>query len=120
MLLAVSMTSFAQQQYAHPGIDLTQEELDRIKTNVNAYKQPWLDGWNKLLAERDAQSDFKASPKSTVGGSNGTRQRAERDANAAYYNILRWYVTGNVANAECAVAILNDWSNSVQKAGQTH
>ena len=90
MLLAVSMTSFAQQQYAHPGIDLTQEELDRIKTNVNAYKQPWLDGWNKLLAERDAQSDFKASPKSTVGGSNGTRQRAERDANAAYYNILRW------------------------------
>ena len=32
MLLAVSMTSFAQQQYAHPGIDLTQEELDRIKT----------------------------------------------------------------------------------------
>lgn len=115
VLALVSMTSFAQHQYAHPGIDLTQEELDRIKTNVNAYKQPWQDGWNKLLAERDARSDFKASPKSTVGGSDGTRQRAERDADAAYYNILRWYVTGSVDNAECAVSILNDWSNSIQK-----
>lgn len=111
----MSMASFAQHQYVHPGIDLTQEELDRIKTNVNAYKQPWLDGWSKLLAERDSRSDFKASPKSTVGGTDGTRQRASRDADAAYYNILRWYVTGDVANAECAVNILNDWSNSVKQ-----
>ena len=38
VLALVSMTSFAQHQYAHPGIDLTQEELDRIKTNVKDRK----------------------------------------------------------------------------------
>lgn len=33
---------------------------------------------------------------------------------AAYYNILRWYVTGDEAHARCAVDILNAWSASVQ------
>lgn len=113
VLSVVVLAGLAQTQYTHPGIDLTQADLDRIKEKVNARQQPWFDGWSKLLAERDARSDFKASPKSTVGGSNGTRQRASRDAVAAYYNILRWYVTGNTDNAECAVNILNAWSSSV-------
>lgn len=111
----IAITATAQTTYNHPGLDLSQADLDRIKTHVLAKESPWIEGWNKMIAERDAQSDFTVSPKSTVGGSDGTRQRASRDATAAYYNILRWYVTGNTANATCAVNILNAWSQSINQ-----
>ena len=103
-----------QAPFVHPGLNHTQADLDRMKEKVLAGESPWIDGWNALCDFRDSQSDFGASPKPTIGGSDGTRQRASRDAMAAYYNILRWYVTGEEAHARCAVDLLNDWSSAVQ------
>lgn len=103
-----------QAPFAHPGLNHTRADLDRMKEKVLAGESPWIDGWNALCDFRDSQSDFGASPKPTIGGSDGTRQRASRDAMAAYYNILRWYVTGDEAHARCAVDLLNAWSSAVQ------
>ena len=111
----MQVASVTAREFVHPGLSLSQNDLERMKEKVLAKEHPWIDGWNKMIAERDAQSDFKASPKSDVGGTDGTRQRASRDATAAFYNIVRWYVTGNTANARCAVDILNDWSKTVNK-----
>lgn len=102
-----------QAPFAHPGLNHSRADLERMKEKVLAKEKPWIDGWDALCAFRDAQSDFKASPKPSLGGTDGTRQRASRDAMAAYYNILRWYVTGDEAHARCAVDILNAWSASV-------
>ena len=103
-----------QAPFAHPGLNHSRADLERMKEKVLGKEKPWIDGWDALCAFRDAQSDFKASPKPSLGGTDGTRQRASRDAMAAYYNILRWYVTGDEAHARCAVDILNAWSASVQ------
>lgn len=115
LLTFVMTTLCAMAQYTHPGIDLTLEDLERIKTKVKAKASPWYDGWSKMLQERDARSDFNAQAHPTLGGSNGIRQRASKDAVAAYYNILRWYVNGTTDNAVCAVKILNAWSDSIKK-----
>ena len=88
-----------QAPFAHPGLNHSRADLERMKEKVLAKEKPWIDGWDALCAFRDAQSDFKASPKPSLGGTDGTRQRASRDAMAAYYNILRWYVTGDEAHA---------------------
>ena len=104
----------AKSPFVHPGLTHTLEDLERIKSNVQAGNAPWIDGWNKLCKESDAGPEYKPSAGSTVGGSDGTRQRAYRDAQAAYYNFLRWYVTGNIDHAECAVNIINAWANSIQ------
>lgn len=101
------LAGFAQTQYTHPGIDLTQADLDRIKTKVNNRQQPWLDGWSKMLEERSARSDYNAAP------NNANRQRMSADGLAAYYNILRWYVGGSTDNAENAVRIVNAWTNHI-------
>lgn len=114
LCLFVGLCSDLSAQYVHPGMNHTKADLDRVKQKVLAGEHPWIDGWNAMCAERDARADFKASPKSTVGGSDGTRQRASRDATAAYYNILRWYVTGDESHARCAVDILNAWSSSIK------
>lgn len=103
-----------QAPFIHPGLMHSRADLERMKEKVLAQEHPWIEGWNALCKFRDSQSDFKASPKATIGGSDGTRQRASRDAMAAYYNILRWYVTGDEAHARCAVNLLNAWSAKVQ------
>lgn len=101
--------------FKHPGLNHSMEDLERLKQKVLGKETPWIDGWNVMCNERDAQPDFTASPKPTVGGSDGTRQRASRDATSAYYNILRWFVTGNEAHAVCAVNIINAWTNSINE-----
>lgn len=103
-----------QAPFVHPGLNHSRADLDRMKEKVLAKEHPWIEGWDSLCNFRDSRADFKASPKPTLGGSDGTRQRAERDAKAAYYNMLRWYVTGDESHARCAVDILNDWSNSIK------
>ncbi len=117
VFLCISIWGYAQNliaPFAHPGLNHSQADLDRVKEKVLAGEHPWIDGWEVMCANRDAQSDFGPNPSPSLAGADGVRQRASRDATAAYYNILRWYVTGDVSHAECAVNILNAWSESIQ------
>ncbi len=104
-----------QAQFTHPGGVHSLDDLNRMREKVLAKESPWIDGWNLMIQDNKAQSTYTASPSVTVGGTDGTRQRAQRDATAAYYNILRWYITGDENHAKCAVRILNAWANTVNK-----
>lgn len=88
-------------------------DLDRMKAKVNAKTKPWIDGWNAMIANSKAQNTYVAKPSASISGADGVRQQAARDACAAYFNTLRWYVTGDVSYADCAVRILNAWSSSI-------
>src|ERR1017187_6178059 len=94
------------QPFVHPGGLHTLTDLERMKTNVLAGNHPWIDDWNKLLADRQAQSNYVPAPQANMGVS---RQRADADAHAAYFNALRWYISGDTNCAECAVRICNAW-----------
>ncbi|MGS2764711.1 LamG-like jellyroll fold domain-containing protein [Sinomicrobium sp. M5D2P9] len=101
------------QEFVHPGGLHTQEDLDRMKAKVAAGESPWIEGWNALVA------DWKSS--STYGISGGVRENANqrqnmnRDAQAAYLNALRWYISGDVAHAEKAISIYNAYANTVNQ-----
>ena len=103
------------QSFVHPGGLHTLTDLDRMKAKVAAGEHPWIDGWNKLIADPLAQKTYTASPKANIGGT-GNRQQASRDAHAAYLNTLRWYITGDTTYAACAVRICNAWSSTVNEA----
>jgi len=102
-------------QFNHPGLTQSKAELDTIKAKVKAKVHPWIDSWNNLLVNPSAANTYTARPSSDIGGTDGTRQQAQRDAEAAYLNALRWYVTGDVSYANCAVRILNAWTGTVNK-----
>lgn len=112
VVLCVS-SSMAYAGFVHPGCIHSQADLDRIKEKVNAKVSPWIDGWNAMLSDSKSSASYVARPSTTIGGSDGTRQQAARDATAAYYNIMQWYVTGDEAHARCAVNILNAWSAKI-------
>jgi hypothetical protein len=82
-----------------------------MKSKVAVGESPWIESWNALTQDRKAQTTYKASPHSHMA----SRQRAQDDANAAYLNSLRWIISGDTAPADCAVRILNAWSETVNE-----
>ena len=111
-ILCISVTANATEStFTHPGGLHTQTDLERMKAKVAAGEHPWIDGWNLLIQDRKAQSDYKAAPHRHMA----SRQRAQDDATAAYLNALRWIISGEQEHADCAARILNDWAATVSE-----
>lgn len=106
------------QPFVHPGLLHTQKDFDRIRVKVAHGVQPWLAGWQKLVANRHASLNWKPNPQAIVyRGANA--HHAENyaalfnDGAAAYALALRWKVSGDAAYAAKAVEILNAWSSTL-------
>jgi regulation of enolase protein 1 (concanavalin A-like superfamily) len=112
LLLTCIASQTANAQYVHPGGLHTQADLDRMKTQVGAGAHPWIDDWNLLIADPLAQNTYTAAPRANMGAN---RQRADRDAHAAYLNAIRWYISGDTSYADSAVRILNAWAATVNQ-----
>ncbi len=91
-------------------------DLDRMKAKVAAGEHPWIDSFQALCNESRAQSTWEAHPRASM---NENRQGASADANAAYFNTIRWYITGDKQYADCAVRICNAWSGKVNYVADT-
>ena len=117
LLACAALFAFApagRADFVHPGGLHTLTDLDRMKAKMAAGEHPWIDAWNIMITDWEAQNTYTAFPYTNIGG-NGNRQRASQDAHAAYLNIIRWYVTGDTSYADCAVRICNAWSSTVNE-----
>ncbi|OHE97735.1 hypothetical protein CORC01_06940 [Colletotrichum orchidophilum] len=104
--------------FKHPGLLHTSKDFERIIGFVNAQKEPWTTGWNKLKSR--ANTAYAPDPKETVcRGGAGHECNPEnyaslyRDAHAAYTNAIAWKITGNEAHANASARILDAWSKSL-------
>lgn len=111
LLLALLVHPALAGEFVHPGGLHTQADFERMRAKVAAKESPWIDGWNALVRDRKAQSDYKPAPHRHMV----SRQRAQDDATAAYLNALRWVISGEKEHAECAVRILNGWADTVKE-----
>jgi len=98
--------------FVHPGSLHTLADLERMKAKVAARETPWIEGWEALLRDPLARADYKSGARENIGAS---RQRASRDAHAAYLNFIRWYVGGDHAHAAASIRICNEWSAVVNQ-----
>lgn len=105
----------ANSVFIHPGGLHTKAELDRMKEKVAAKEHPWIDSWNLLIKDRQAQPTWHSNAKPNMGDGGAGRVRSDADAHAAYFNFLRWYISGDRACADCAIRICNDWSAVVNQ-----
>lgn len=104
----------------HPGGLCTQEDFDRIKAKVNAGAEPWMSGWNMLIANSHAQTSYAPHPTmKLIRGGNSAEEPdpdnyslAMNDAAAAFQLGLRWKISGNAIYAQAAVNILNAWAST--------
>lgn len=113
MLPAVPAASAA---ITHPGMLHTQADLTRMRDQVSAKAEPWLSGWNKLVANSHSLPTWKPNPQRTIirGGSGQQNYSIlYNDIHAAYQNALRYRITGTPAHGDCARDILNAWSGTL-------
>jgi hypothetical protein len=108
------------QSFIHPGLLHKQSDFDRMATKVTDGTDPWISGWNKLVANSHSSSSYSAKgPVDTVyRGSDGTHSenysKLYNDIAAAYANALRWKIAGTTANADKAIEILNAWASTLK------
>jgi hypothetical protein len=108
------LSTNATGTFIHPGMLHTEADFIRMQTMVNAQVDPWLAGWNKLLANSHSFSTYSMKgPVDTVYRGSGTPENYSKlynDIAAAYQNALRWKIAGDVACGDKAIAIMNAWS----------
>ena len=119
LLGALSLSTGAQASaFVHPGLLQTEEDFIRIREKLANHNQPWLAGWQKLIANRHASLAWNPSAIAVVyRGADGRHPenyaRLFNDAAAAYALALRWQLSGDTAYADKAVAMLNQWSTTL-------
>lgn len=107
----------------HPGGLCVQDDFDRIRTQVNAGADPWISGWNKLIANAHAQVSYTDNPTVKIIRGGGSPEEpdpdnysyAMNDVAAAFQLGIRWKITGDATYAQAAVNILNAWANTCTK-----
>ncbi|GAB6011299.1 alginate lyase family protein [Viscerimonas tarda] len=123
LLLAVSFSSTinsqAQEvsgapQFVHPGILHTEADFDRMKEKIKGRKQPWYQGWNKLIANSHASLSYNPNPTREIvrGGTGENYSAAMNDGAAAYQLAIRWKLSGDDKYADKAIQILDAWATT--------
>ncbi|MCD7437096.1 alginate lyase family protein [Streptomyces lincolnensis] len=112
---AATSANAAPSTWIHPGMLHNAGDINRAKVRVAAGDDPWLSGWNKLVANSHSQSTWTNRATATIirGGTGENYGLLFNDIAAAYQNALRWRVGGTEANAVCAANILNAWARTL-------
>ncbi|VGO11742.1 Endo-1,4-beta-xylanase A [Pontiella desulfatans] len=101
--------------FVHPGITHKLSDLDRMKHMVEAQLEPWYSSYQEMAADSKASYSYSVRGDHSfteLGRDSGVNYSAwNSDIRAAYYNAIRWYITGDSRHADKAVEIFNAWTN---------
>ena len=110
------------QEFIHPGILHRAEDITRIKSMVQAGREPWKTGYDIFKTDSRAGYDylvegpfeFVSRTGSVPGESNLHKKEFENDCLAAYYNAIQWVITGDKRHAGKSVEIMNGYSSTLK------
>lgn len=102
--------------FTHPGLLVTNSDIDRAKRNIAAQKDPWLSSWNKLTSIKYSSPSYSPSAVSSVDRSKNGRL-LWRDAAAAFNLALRWKISGDPQYADASARILAAWASQLKGFG---
>lgn len=105
------------KEFKHPGLLNDLGELEYIKQQIKAGKEPWKSAFEKMRKSKLAALNYTPHPheitSSGLGGKGAKEGGASdegNDSKAAYTQALMWIFTGDERYAQNAVNILNAWS----------
>jgi hypothetical protein len=105
--------------FRHPGVLVTRAQLDFVRAQVRAEREPWASAFRKARDSRWASLDWTPRPRKVVGcgayskPNHGCTDERD-DAVAAYTHALLFALTDDTRHARKAVQILNAWSAVVK------
>lgn len=113
IFLCIFQSAGFSQQFFHPGIDQSSQDLSLMKKNVLEGRHPYKAAFERLKASADTSFEIKTHAhvlRGPYGRPNIGGDDLRKGANLAYDNALVWYITGDRKYADKAIAILNAWS----------
>ncbi|RSX49526.1 Alginate lyase [Bifidobacterium callimiconis] len=106
--------------FNHPGVTLSEKQLDAMKEHVAKKEDPWYSDYLRLkntAPDNTASADFVDTPQEGVGRGDqpghGNIAYYEKASAAAYFNALEWVITGESKYADKTVEILSGWSDKL-------
>jgi MBG domain (YGX type) len=108
--------------WQHPGVLVSQAQLDFVKQQVNNQVQPFYQEYIKAQKSNYGSLTYKPEGPYTGGiiqcGSysnpNDGCQSADDDSAAAYVQALLWYISDNPIYADNAIAIMNAYGSGLK------
>ncbi|MEU2750965.1 alginate lyase family protein [Streptomyces collinus] len=105
----------APAAFAHPGVTVSEGQLDFIRSKVNAGAQPWQGAFDRMMASKYADLNRTPRPRAVVEcGSYSNPDLGctdeRKDAIAAYTHALAWYLTRDERHARKAMELMDAWS----------
>ncbi len=106
--------------FVHPGVLVDQAQLDFVKAQIAAKKDPWLSAYNAAVASSLASPSYTPHPIADVQCGPVSNPDIgctdeKNDSAAAYTHALLYYYGGDVAHAQKAVQIMNAWASTITK-----
>uniref|UniRef100_A0AAU3GKB1 Alginate lyase family protein n=1 Tax=Streptomyces sp. NBC_01401 TaxID=2903854 RepID=A0AAU3GKB1_9ACTN len=110
----------APATFAHPGVTVSQGQLDFTREKVNAGEQPWKGAYDQMMSSRYADQGRTAKPRATVecgsySDPNYGCTDEREDAIAAYTNALAWYITRDEQYAKKSIELMDAWSAVIKE-----
>ncbi|MBT1160781.1 alginate lyase family protein [Bifidobacterium sp. SO1] len=106
--------------FAHPGVSLSAAQLTAMRDHVRNRERPWYADWlrltttvpNDMACER-YQPTFREGVGRGDPAGSGHIGDWEMSCAAAYFNALRWAVTGEDRYAETVTRIIDGWARTL-------
>jgi hypothetical protein len=100
--------------FTHPGAPLTLADLQAVKANVDANREPWKSGYAGLAAGTQLTYTMQGpfAQVSRVGAYDANLAEWRSDMNAVWNFARMWYFTGDTAYAQKGHDILLAWANT--------
>jgi hypothetical protein len=124
LALGISTAARAQApaQFQHPGVLVSQAQLDYIKIMVASHNEPFYSAYQKALNSNIGQLNYQIQgpPAGGIIDCGPTSNpdigcsAADNDSSAAYLQALLWYITGNHQYAQNAISILNTYGYNLK------
>ncbi|MGI5149437.1 hypothetical protein ACQEVC_24320 [Plantactinospora sp. CA-294935] len=105
--------------FSHPGVGLTADNLENMRTQVLAGVEPWASYYDAMRQTRYAAVDFRASiqgptdetPTATAYDNASMRSRQHTDSIGAMTQALLYLVTGDEVYRANALHVVRTWSS---------
>ncbi|MFF4270759.1 alginate lyase family protein [Streptomyces sp. NPDC001536] len=109
--------------FTHPGVLVSDAQLDAVRKKITAGKQPWLKAYLDMRDSKYGAYKYRAEPYASVdcpGGDQADRPahgcvQEREDAIAAYTQALLFRVTGKQQHAVKAREIMDAWSAKLRE-----
>ncbi|MGZ0150277.1 alginate lyase family protein [Kribbella sp. WER1] len=122
VLLAGTLSSPSAQAvdtFTHPGVGVSQAQLDFVRAKVQAGAQPWTNAFNQAKSSSFASLSRTPKPRAVVecgpySNPNYGCTDEREDAIAAYTDALLWYLTRDDRYAQKSIELMDAWSATIK------